>query len=82
MKQYIVIQHFKDLQDNGYEYRIGKPFPRKGVTVSQERIDELSGYKNKRRRPLIEALPDDFVDEPVDEPVEKPKRRGRKKRVD
>lgn len=89
---YRVIKHFTDLQDKSYAYYEGDEFPRKGLKVSDERLEELSSDKNKRGIPLIE-----FIEEPLpfteadDEPEEveevaeapdqeKPKpKRGRKK---
>lgn len=53
---YRVIKRFIDLQDKNYAYNEGDAFPRDGVTVSQERIDELSGSENKRGVPLIEEI--------------------------
>ena len=50
---YKVIKFFTDLQDNNYPYEAGKPYPRKGVTVSKERIAELAGNGNKQGEPLI-----------------------------
>ena len=46
---YKVIAYFTDLQDNGHPYHIGDAFPRKGVNVSKERLDELSSGRNKRK---------------------------------
>ena len=53
--KYRVIEYFKDLQDNGYEYTAGATYPRSGLDVSEERIAELSGSDNLRGIPLIEA---------------------------
>ncbi len=50
---YKVIKYFEDLQDGGYAYEEGDVFPREGLEVSDERIKELSGKKNKRGTPLI-----------------------------
>lgn len=82
---YKVIKHFTDLQDNNYAYHVGDDFPREGVTVTPERLEELSGDKNRRGIPVIEKeepLPFTEADEaPVNEvSQEKPKpRRGKKK---
>ena len=62
---YKVIAYFTDLQDNGHPYHIGDAFPRKGVNVSKERLDELSSGRNKRKKPLIEFIAEK---EPVEEP--------------
>lgn len=81
----VVIKLFTDLKDNNHEYRVGDEYPRAGVSVSKERIEELAGSNNKQHTPLIE-----LIEEPVNEPaeeepadekpaIEKPKR-GRKKK--
>lgn len=83
---YKVIKFFTDLQDNGHAYHEGDPFPREGLKVSSNRIEELSGDKNKRGIPLIvfeeEPLPFTEGDEaPVDEvPQEKTSPKKGKKR--
>lgn len=51
---YVVIKHFTDLQDNGHSYLVGDTFPRKGLTVSDKRIEELSSSNNRQNTPLIE----------------------------
>lgn len=51
---YKVIRYFTDLQDNDYPYNEGNIFPRDGMTVTKERIDELSSANNKQLRPLIQ----------------------------
>lgn len=61
---YKVIKAFHDLQDskdtkNGkiyHEYKVGDIFPRKGMDVSEERIQELAGNDNKQGVPLIELV--------------------------
>lgn len=50
---YKVIRYFTDLQDNDYPYNEGDIFPRDGMTVTKERIEELSSANNKQLRPLI-----------------------------
>jgi len=52
-KKYVVLHDFKDLEDNGYVYFKDDPYPRKGKTVDDERILELTTTKNKRNRVLI-----------------------------
>ena len=49
---YKVIHYFTDLQDDGYAYDVGDEFPHKGMTVTNERIAELSGLENKQGVPL------------------------------
>lgn len=53
---YRVIKFFTDLHDNDHAYHVGDEFPREGVEVSDERLQELSGYKNKQGVPLIEPV--------------------------
>lgn len=61
---YKVIKKFHDLQDatktkNGmvyHEYNVGDKFPRKGMDVSEERLEELAGKENKQGVPLIELV--------------------------
>ena len=61
---YKVIKKFHDLQDatktkNGmiyHEYNVGDEFPRKGMDVSEERLEELAGKENKQGVPLIELV--------------------------
>lgn len=64
---YRVIKRFIDLQDKNYAYNEGDAFPRDGVTVSQDRIDELSGNENKRGVPLIEEVKEPEAAEPKKE---------------
>lgn len=53
---YKVIKHFIDLHDNDHSYNEGDIFPREGVDVSKERIEELTGSNNKQHTPLIELV--------------------------
>ena len=55
MWRYKVIHSFKDLQDNMYIYKVGDIYPRQGVHVDKERIDELKTARNKIGKPLIKA---------------------------
>ena len=64
---YRVSKAFTDLQDNNYAYYVGDTFPRNGVEVGSEPIEELSSDKNLQGVPLIEEV------------VEKPKRTRKKK---
>lgn len=50
---YKTIVFFRDLQDGGRAYDIGDEYPRAGLTVSSERLEELSTRKNIRGIPLI-----------------------------
>lgn len=64
---YKVIRFFDDLQDNGYHYNTGDYYPRVGLDVSQQRINELMGNNNKQLRPLIVKVTGKPVQEPVEE---------------
>ena len=60
---YKVIHYFTDLQDFNHPYNVGDAFPRIGMNVTQTRLDELAGSKNKQGKPLIrkiEESADDF----------------------
>lgn len=89
--KYRVIKYFTDLQDGEYPYNVGDEFPRKGKTVTADRIKELSGTQNKRGIALIEevrgaeetaAISDTETVEPEETaPVENESRkRGRKRK--
>lgn len=56
---YIVIYDFYDLSDDGYLYRKGDSYPRKGKRVSKKRLSELSSTENKQKRPFIEEISED-----------------------
>ena len=56
--KYRVIKRFTDLQDGNHLYNEGDTFPREGVTVTEERLVELSTAANRRHIPLIEAVED------------------------
>ena len=60
---YKVIHRFTDLQDFNHLYNVGDLFPRIGMKVSQSRIDELAGSKNKLKTPLIELEKDKKIDD-------------------
>lgn len=53
---YVVVESFSDMQDGGYTYKPGDPFPRGGVSVSNGRLLELSTEKNKLGRALIKKV--------------------------
>lgn len=48
-----VVVAFADLQDGGHIYNVGDEYPRTGVTVSEERLEELASDRNKRGVALI-----------------------------
>lgn len=56
MAKYKVIVPFRDLQDNNHIYYQGDTFPREGVDVSDERIEELASKNNKRNEVLIKEV--------------------------
>ena len=73
--KYVAIETFTDLQDNNHRYLPGDNFPRKGLEVSDSRLQELLTNKNRRERPMIKA-----IDEPKEEVIEeKPKKTTTKK---
>lgn len=74
---YKTIVYFEDLQDGGRPYNPGDIFPREGLSVSPERLKELSGPKNLQKRPLIAF--EEKAEEMPAEP-EKPRSRARKTR--
>jgi hypothetical protein len=53
---YKVIKAFSDLKDNNNFYNVGDVYPREGLEVKPERIEELSGSNNKQGAPLIEKI--------------------------
>ena len=63
-----VIEPFFDLQDGGYEYKRGDTYPRKHYVVTDARIAELAGKKNKLGKALIK----------VEQPKEEAKTRKKK----
>lgn len=73
---YKVIRYFEDIQDAMHPYNIGDIFPREGMSVSADRLAELSTDRNLQRTPLIEYVPEP-VKESVPEPVKKAGRRKR-----
>ena len=63
---YKVIKYFNDLQDDNHPYNVGDDYPREGLKVTKERIEELSSDRNKRKAPLIEIATSQ--EEPKEEP--------------
>ena len=55
---YKVIRYLRDAQDNRRAYNVGDTFPREGMTVSQERINDLVNGNNFQQVPLIAYVPD------------------------
>lgn len=55
-KTYVVIYDFKDLKDQDTIYTKGDPYPKTGIEVPKERLEELQGKENKIGKPLIEVV--------------------------
>lgn len=90
MSKYLVIKSFSDMQDNNYKYHVGDYFPHDGLTVTPERIEELSTDKNRRKTPMIEEVQEEQPEAQVEETapvkeetteVEKPKAKPRKRKT-
>ena len=79
---YEVIHYFTDSEDGYTAYHTGDAFPREGVSVSDARIDELSGKNNKLGIPLIKkigAKTEPKTEPKEDAPGERKPRKARKK---
>lgn len=50
---YKAIVQFTDIKDHDHKYLPGDIYPRAGLEVSPERLEELASDKNRRRRPMI-----------------------------
>lgn len=73
---YVVKVFFTDLQDNNNAYNVGDTFPRDGMTVTHDRIKELSGTQNKRGIALIEEV-QEAAEKPATVEIE-PRKRTKK----
>lgn len=74
---YTVINAFTDLQDGNTVYHTGELYPRKGASVTDERIAELSTSANRLGYPLIAEVHELNPDgEPAIESYEKPASRA------
>lgn len=73
---YRATEFFQDKTDGLHKYYAGDTFPREGLTVSEERLAELSSNRNVRRRPVIAAVAEASADA---EPKKEQKKRSRKK---
>lgn len=80
---YTVLEYFKDISDNCHEYSSGDIYPRDGLTVSEDRLAELSSDRNRRKRPVIAAVaePKQAESENIATPAEKPKAKRSRKKV-
>lgn len=86
---YKVLVAFTDLQDKNHAYSVGDAFPREGLKVSVERLEELSSASNKRGVALIEKIEEkrneEFEEmpkvnmEPIPEEVKDKKQNKKKK---
>ncbi len=76
---YKVTKHFIDLHDNDHSYNEGDIFPREGVDVSKERIEELAGNNNKQHTALIELVEEDPDNTAGADIAEKTSKAGKKK---
>lgn len=75
MTKYMVIRYFTDLQDNRYKYHVGDTFPRMGLSVSKERIEQLSTSNNRQRTPLIKP-----IEVKEEKPVSTTRKRSKRKK--
>lgn len=50
---YKVIAEFYDLNDSAKHYLPGDTYPREGLTVKPERLEELASGRNRCNHPLI-----------------------------
>lgn len=51
--KYRAIRYFKDAKDDNRAYKVGDVYPRPGLEVSEERLEELLTNKNRRGTPMI-----------------------------
>lgn len=82
---YKAISYFKDMKDNMHSYFPGDTFPRDGLSVSDERIEELSTANNRRGKPVIALVKEKkkkVEETEVAESEPKPKKKGKKKDAD
>lgn len=54
-----MITRFADLEDGKHLYEAGDTFPRRGKTVTKERLHALSSEDNKMRKAVIKEIADD-----------------------
>ena len=53
---YRVTEAFADCADNLHIYQPGDSFPRAGLSVSEERLNELMNDRNRSGHPLIQSV--------------------------
>ncbi len=54
--KYKVVKYFTDLKDGNHPYQVGDFYPREGLEVSEERINQLLSPNNLQNTPLIEKV--------------------------
>ncbi len=54
--KYRAIRYFKDAKDDNRAYKVGDVYPRPGLEVSEERLEQLRTNKNRRGAPMIEIV--------------------------
>ena len=54
--KYVVIERFRDLQDNEHVYEVGDKFPHSSKRVKKERLEELKTVNNRIGKPLIQEV--------------------------
>ena len=66
---YVVNHDFADITDNGYLYRAGDTYPRRGLKPDNARIAELSSNSNRLGEQLISVKREQKPkkEEPVEE---------------
>lgn len=70
---YIVINKFKDLEDNNHIYQNGDKYPREGISIEDiplERIKALASNQNKIGKVLIKEINIDNQKENTEEDPE------------
>lgn len=56
-RKFVVVQDFKDLQDNGKVYLKGDAFPKPAnKNISEERLQELLSANNNQKRSVIKEV--------------------------
>ena len=73
---YKVVRYFEDAQDGNHAYNVGDVFPHKGMTVSQQRINDLMSGNNFQQVQLIALDTDANIpkDKPEKVSKEEPKK--------
>lgn len=56
MAKYKAVRYFTDRLDKEHPYQKGDIYPREGLDVSDDRLAELSGNKNRLGQPVIEKV--------------------------